>query len=90
MSNRVTTGTPGHMSDDRRSSTTVDLGRIVRFVLVAAIIAVLVLVAVDNREDVRVGYVVGDREAPIWIVLALAAVGGVLIGWLISHRPHRH
>jgi uncharacterized integral membrane protein len=39
--------------------------------LVAAIVAVLVLVAVDNREDVRVGYVLGDTEAPIWIVLVL-------------------
>ena len=89
VSNRVGAGTPVYVSDDR-SSTTVDLGRMVRLVLVAAIVAVLVLVAVDNREDVRLGYVVGDTEAPIWIVLALAAVGGVLIGWLMKHRPHRH
>jgi uncharacterized integral membrane protein len=78
------------MSDDHQSPTTVDLGRVVRLALVAAIVAVLVLVAVDNREDVRVGYVVGDTEAPLWIVLVLAAVAGVLIGWLIKHRPHRH
>ena len=75
------------MSDDH-SSTTVDLGRIVRLTLVAGIIAILVLVAVDNREDVRVGYVVGEAEAPVWIVLVCAAVGGLLIGWLIKHRPH--
>ena len=62
----------------------------VRLTLVAGIVAVLVLVGVDNREDVRVGYVVGDAEAPIWIVLALAAVGSVLIGWLIKHRPRGH
>jgi uncharacterized integral membrane protein len=77
------------MSDDQHSSSTVDLGRVVRLTLVAGIIAVLVLVAVDNRKDVRVGYVLGDTEAPIWIVLVLAAVGGVLIGWLMQHR-HRH
>jgi uncharacterized integral membrane protein len=75
---------------DERSSTTVDLGRMMRLVLVSLIVAALVLVAVDNRDDVRVGYVVGDTEAPIWIVLALAAVGGVMIGWLIKHRPHHH
>jgi uncharacterized integral membrane protein len=74
---------------DEHSSTTVDLGRVVRLTLVAGIVAVLVLVAVDNRKDVRVGYVLGDTEAPIWIVLVLAAVCGVLIGWLMQHR-HRH
>jgi uncharacterized integral membrane protein len=78
------------MSDRDHSSTTVDLGRIVRLTLVAAIIAALVLVAFDNRDDVRVGYVFGDTEAPIWIVLVLAAVGGLMIGWLFTHRPHRH
>lgn len=77
------------MSDDHRSSTSVDLSRVVRFALVAVILAGLVLVAVDNREDVRVGYIVGDTRAPIWIVLVLAAVGGVMIGWLVKHRPHR-
>ena len=75
---------------DHRSSSTVDLGRVARLTLVAAIVAALILVAVDNREDVRVGYVVGDTEAPIWIVLTLAAVAGVMIGWLIRHRPHQH
>lgn len=79
-----------HVTDSERSSTTVDLGRMIRFGLIAAIIAALVLVAVDNRDDVRLGYVFGDTEAPIWIVLALAAVGGVVIGWLIRHRPHHH
>ena len=82
-------GYPACVSD-QRSSSTVDLGRMARLVLVAAIVAALILVAVDNREDVRVGYVVGDTEAPIWIVLALAAVAGVMIGWLIKHRPHQH
>jgi uncharacterized integral membrane protein len=77
------------MSDADRSPTTVDLGRVVRFALVALLLAGFVLVAVDNREDVRVGYIVGDATAPIWIVLVLAAVGGVMIGWLIRHRPHR-
>ena len=90
MSNTIAAGTRGCVSDDHHGSTSVDLARVVRFTLVAAIVAVLVLVGVDNREDVRVGYVVGDAEAPIWIVLALAAVGGVLIGWLVKHRPHRH
>ena len=63
---------------------------IARFVLIAGIIVILVLVALDNTDDVRVGYVFGDANAPIWMVLVLAAVAGVIIGWLVKHRPRRH
>ncbi len=79
------------MNDTRgESSTTVDLGRIARLILAAVIVAAVVLVAVDNRRDVRVGYVVGDTEGPIWIVLLAAGVAGMIVGWLIQHRPRRH
>ncbi len=57
--------------------------------MVVALLAGLVLVALDNRSTVQVGYVFGDVKAPIWIVLAAAAVCGVIIGWLVRHRPHR-
>jgi uncharacterized integral membrane protein len=66
-----------------------DAMRMVRWVLIAAIVVALVLVAMDNRDDVRVGYAVGNTNAPIWIVIIAAAVAGVFIGWLIRHRP-RH
>ena len=66
-----------------------DLGRIVRFVLVIAIVVALVLVAMDNRDDVRIGYVFGDASAPVWIVLVASAIAGIFIGWLLRHRPHR-
>jgi hypothetical protein len=36
-----------------------------------------------------VRYVVGDVDAPVWVVLVAAGVAGVLIGWLIEHRPRR-
>ena len=66
-----------------------DVGRIIRWLLIAAILVAIVLVGFDNRNDVRVGYVVGDTEGPIWIVILAAAVAGMLIGWLIRHRPRR-
>ena len=66
-----------------------DAGRLVRWLLIAAIVVAILLVAMDNRDDVRVGYAVGDAEAPIWIVIVAAAVAGVFIGWLVRHRP-RH
>ena len=67
-----------------------DAGRIFRFVLAAALIAALVVVALDNRSDVRVGYAIGAAEAPIWIVLVAAAFAGLVIGWLARHRPGRN
>jgi uncharacterized integral membrane protein len=66
-----------------------DAMRLIRWVFIAAIVVALVLVAMDNRNDVRVGYAVGDTDAPIWIVIIAAAVAGVFIGWLIRHRPRR-
>jgi uncharacterized integral membrane protein len=72
-----------------RPSRAHDTGVIVRFVLIAAIVVVLVLVAFDNRDDVRIGYVFGDKQAPIWIVLVAAAAAGVVIGWLLRHRTRR-
>ena len=69
---------------ERRSVT-----EIFRSIIVLALLVGLVLVALDNRDDVRVGYVFGDASAPIWIVLVASAIAGVVIGWLIRHRPHR-
>ena len=66
-----------------------DFAQLVRWVFIAAIVAVVVVVAMDNRHDVRVGYAVGDAQAPIWIVIVAAAVAGMVIGWLIRHRPSR-
>ena len=67
-----------------------DLARIIRLLVIAALVIGLVVVAMDNRDDVRVGYSVGDASAPVWIVIVAAAASGLVIGWLIRHRPHRN
>ncbi len=64
-----------------------DFGRIIRLIVVAALLAVLVIVALDNRNDARIGYAIGDANAPMWVLIVAAAVGGMIIGWLIRHRP---
>ena len=66
-----------------------DAAMIIRWVFIAAIVVALLLVAMDNRDDVRVGYAVGDASAPIWTVIVISAVAGLIIGWLIRHRPRR-
>ena len=65
-----------------------DLGRVVRLIFAAAIVVGVVVMGLDNRGKVRVGYPGGHRDAALWLVLVGAAVAGVVIGWLIKHRPH--
>ena len=66
-----------------------DVAKIFRWLIVAALVVAIVVVARDNRTDTRVGYAFGDAEAPIWVVILLAGVAGIVIGWLVRHRP-RH
>jgi uncharacterized integral membrane protein len=66
-----------------------DLARVIRVIVIVAIVAALVVVAVDNREDTRLGYVFGDVSSPVWLVILAAGLLGTLVGWLIRHRPRR-
>ena len=63
-----------------------DLGRIIRMVVVVALVVILVAVAFDNRADVRVGYLIDEAMAPGWLVIILSALGGLVIGWLMRLR----
>ncbi len=67
-----------------------DAARIVQLVVVVALIAAFVAVALDNRADVRVGYAVGEALAPGWLVIAISAFGGLMIGWLLRLRSRRN
>jgi len=64
-----------------------DFAVILRWLFIAAVVVALVLVAMDNTDKVRVGYAVGDVQAPIGIVMIAAAAAGIIIGWLVRHRP---
>jgi uncharacterized integral membrane protein len=82
------------MSDDvERHSAAVhrrDVARLARFVIAAALVAVIVLLALDNRDDTRVGYLWDDASFPLWLVIAGSAVGGALVGGLLRFRSRRH
>jgi len=67
-----------------------DLGRLIRLVVVAVLVLALVLLGVDNRHDVRIGYVVGEATGPVWLLIVASALGGLLIGALARlHRSPR-
>ena len=64
-----------------------DFARLLRWLFIAAIVVALVVVAMDNSGDVPIGYAVGDGSAPLWIVMIASAAAGIIIGWLVRHRP---
>jgi uncharacterized integral membrane protein len=72
---------------DRTGTSRTHWGRIA---LAVVLIVVIAAVAIDNRDDTRIGYVFGDVNAPLFVVLIAAAVVGAIVGWLLLHRPHRH
>lgn len=81
------------MSDDvDRHSAAVhrrDVARILRFVVALAVVAVIVLLALDNRDDTRVGYLWDDATFPLWFVIVGSAIGGALVGWLLRVSSRR-
>lgn len=59
--------------------------------LAAAVIAIVVLsIVLDNSQRIDVGYVFGERRAPLWFVMLAAGVAGAAVAWLAKHRPRRH
>jgi uncharacterized integral membrane protein len=72
------------------ASTRHDAGLALRLVLGLVLLAAIVAFAADNRDNVRVGWVVGDGDAPLVVVLLVTALMGAIIGWLLLHRPRRH
>ena len=64
-----------------------DFALLIRWLFIAAIVVALVAVAMDNTKHVDVGYVVGQANGPVWIVVLAAAAAGLVIGWLVRHRP---
>jgi uncharacterized integral membrane protein len=79
--------------DDADHVSTLDtargVGHLVRIGVVVAIVVALVALALDNTDEVRVGFVFGDFDTPLWAVIVISAAAGVILGWLIRHR-RRH
>ena len=75
--------TPRQEQRIRRSQTA-------RLAAAGVLIALFLAFAVDNRQQTDVGWLVGDRQAPLWIVLIGAGVVGALVGRLLQWRRQHH
>lgn len=77
----------GRGPDERRARVRV------RTVLLVSLAIAVVLLALDNTEDVDVGYVVGGARVPlVWVILVSLASGAVLerLGtWFARRRLRR-
>ncbi len=58
----------------------------VRLTSLAVIVVAAAALALDNRQDVTLGYVVGERTAPLIIALVVAFVLGGIAGRLTARR----
>jgi uncharacterized integral membrane protein len=66
-----------------------NIGHDARLILATILLVALVVFAVDNRRTTRIDWIVGNGSAPLAVLLAAAAIGGAVIGWLVLHRPRR-
>lgn len=61
-----------------------------RAVAVLALIAFIAALAVDNRQEVSVGWLIGDTEMPLYQVFVATFVVGILAGVIARHRRKHH
>lgn len=60
-------------------------GRAISLIVAAALTAVAVALAFDNRHDVTVGWLFGEGELPVAAALVVAVLLGSGVGWLAAH-----
>jgi uncharacterized integral membrane protein len=60
-----------------------------RTVVGLAVVALVVLFIAVNRDETEISFVVYETDTALWIALTVAAVGGLLAGFLIGRRRYR-
>ena len=63
-------------------------GQTVRVVIWLVVLAALVVFAALNTEKVNVDFGFDTRDVALWLVIAVSAAAGVVIGFF--GRPRRH
>jgi uncharacterized integral membrane protein len=73
----------------RRSTERMSTGAIVRLVIAGIVLIVIIVFCARNTDKTNIDYLFGDADAPLFIVVALSALAGAVLGALGSWRRHR-
>lgn len=77
------------MATDVSRTRSIPPSQIVRVVVIALLVIALVAFAIDNAQDVEVGWVFGSGQLALWVVITVSALAGALIGYFAGRRHHR-
>jgi uncharacterized integral membrane protein len=58
-------------------------------VIALILVALLVIIAILNLDDVSVDLLIGSVEMPLIVLIAIVGGIGFLVGWLLSRRRER-
>ncbi len=65
-----------------------DNREIARLVVTGVLAIVLVGLVVDNTRKVKIGYVFGDAQMPLIVLLLITAALGAAVAQLVAWRRH--
>ena len=60
-----------------------------RLVGAVVVVALIVALGIDNREEVKIGYLIGDAEVRLIWLLLVTAILGAIAGRLVAWRRKR-
>jgi uncharacterized integral membrane protein len=69
------------------AETRIRAGQTIRVVIWLVVLAALVVFGALNTNKVNVDWAFDTTDAPLWLVIAVSAVAGVVIGYIA--RPRR-
>ena len=69
------------------AETRIRAAQTIRVVIWLVVLAALVVFGVLNTDKVNVDWAFDTTDAPLWLVIAVSAVAGVVIGYIA--RPRR-
>ncbi len=73
----------------RREEAAIRRRQTMRLGAMAIVVAVAAALIIDNRHDVRLSYLVGEREAPLIVALLVAVAVGIALGWMARRNRAR-
>ena len=60
-----------------------------RTILGLVLVALVAIFIAVNRDETEISFLVYEADTALWIALTVAAVGGLLAGFLIGRRRSR-